>query len=105
MSTRSRRYTGAPVDDVPTSTSPISRVLWNSPGGVDADVLGLGLEDAAGSGDVAGAQDLRELRDRQVEGGEPLLRVVEVDLLGQNARALHLRDQRARAAASAGSGR
>ena len=30
VDTRSRRYTGTPVEDVPTSTSPISRVLWNS---------------------------------------------------------------------------
>ena len=30
--------------------------------------------------------------DLQVVGGEPLLRVVEVDLLGQDAGALHLRD-------------
>ena len=30
MDTRSRRCTGTPLAEAPTSTSPISRVLWNS---------------------------------------------------------------------------
>ena len=44
-----------------------------------------GLEDAAGSGHVAGAEHVLDLRDRQAQRREPVVRVVEVDLLREDA--------------------
>src|SRR6185503_12461356 len=52
--------------------------------GVDAHVLVADLEHAAGKGDVARFQDVRELGGLDAIGGEPLLRIVDVDLLGQD---------------------
>ena len=62
--------------------------------GIDADVLRLRLDDASGGGHVAGRQHVLDLRDLQVERGEPVVRVIEVDLLRENPRALDLRDDR-----------
>ena len=61
---------------------------------IDADVLRLRLDDASGGGHIAGRQHVLDLRGLQVERGEPVVRVIEVDLLGEHPRALDLRDDR-----------
>jgi hypothetical protein len=58
-------------------------------GRIDADVPALGLDDAAGRGHVAGAQHVLDLGCLHVERGEPIVRVLEVDLFGEDPRAIH----------------
>ena len=88
MSTRSRKYTGTPVVDAPTSTLPISFVLLNSPVGSIRHVPRLRLDLSAGSGNVSRRQDVFELGWLQLEGRKPVVRVLQIDLLAQNAGAL-----------------
>ena len=61
-------------------------------GGIDDDVFRAGLERPAGQRDVAGIQNAFEIRGLQAVRGEPFLRVIEIDLLGQDAGAIDARD-------------
>ena len=61
-------------------------------GRIDADVLRLGLDDAAGRGHVAGAHDVLDLRGLQIERRQTVGRVIEVELLLEHTVALHFCD-------------
>ncbi len=63
-------------------------------GRVDGKVLPHGFQLTAGRRDVARAQDVRQVSGLEAVRGDALLGVEEKDLLGQDARARHLRGLR-----------
>ena len=75
-------------------TSPISFSLVNSPLGIDRHLLPSTSSTPPRGGDVARRRIVAERSGLHAVGGQPLLRIDEVDLLGQDAGAIHLRDQR-----------
>ena len=57
---------------------------------INLDVLRANLELAAGKSDIARAQNVLQIRRRLSIRGQPLLRVIQVDLLRQHALAIDL---------------
>src|ERR1019366_2414542 len=61
-------------------------------GYVNQDVSRLGLDDSTWSRHIPRVQDVFDFRGLQFQCCQPRVRVLQIDLFGQNADALHLRD-------------
>src|SRR5262249_29535513 len=56
---------------------------------IEDDAFRAGFHDAARRGDVAGLENVLELRWFETIGGKAVLGIVEIDILLQDARAIH----------------
>ena len=88
MSTRSRRYTGLFDAETPMMTLPMACASGKQSRRIDSQVLAGRLREMpAGQRDVLRVQHVFQLRRIVAVLRQPLLRVVEIDLLRQHARA------------------